>query len=200
MENSPSPPSSPKGRATTTLADFIDENQRIITVLGVFTALTVFAGNLRPEEFGQLLSSLFLTLTLLIWLELWGRFPAQGTGWRLDWFENILAFTVLILVGYWVAIVHAHIHDLLTILIWGFTLAGVSKLVRHYGLFNRVFRTIPDGRRGLRYSVGIVLQLLVLALALGVAGLLGPPLDRLVDRLQTGATAPSAGAVTPPPC
>jgi len=55
----------------------------------VFTALTVFGSTMRPTEFGQFLSSLFLTLTLLIWFELWGRFPSKGGGWRLDWFENI---------------------------------------------------------------------------------------------------------------
>lgn len=178
-------PSGARRSEITTLGDFLEENQRVITVLGVFTALTVFANNLRPAEFGQFLSFIFLAIALLIWFELWARFPAKASNWRLNWFENLLSLVVMVLVGYWIVAVHQWVHDLITMLVWGFSLAGISHFARKHDLFNRVFRTVPDGRRRLRYGIGLLLQVLVLALSLAVAGILGPPIDRFVDRAST---------------
>lgn len=176
--------SGPSGTVPTSLAAFIEENQRVITVLGVFTALTVFASNLRPVEFGQFLSSLFLTLTTLIWLELWGRFPSGGGSWRLSWFENMLSMTVLVLVGYWVVVVHTWVHDLITILVFGLTLGGLSQAMSRWNLFNRVFRSVPHERTKLRYGLGILIQVVVFAASFFVASVAGPPVDRFLDRIS----------------
>jgi len=84
-----------------TLFDFIEENQRLITVLGVFTALTVFSSNLPLKPFGYVLSFMFMSLTVLLWLELWQKFPTKSGSWRLTVFENVLPFTVLAVIAYW---------------------------------------------------------------------------------------------------
>lgn len=175
-----------------TLGSFLEANQRLITVIGVFSALTLFGSTIQPREFGQFLASLFLTLVLLVWLELWGRFPPQRGGWRLRWFENIMSLLVLVLVLYWVVVIHVWFRGLVTIVVFGGTMATISAIGGRYNLFNRLFNTVPNGRPGLRHAVGIALQLVVFALSLGVAQLIGLPVDNWLDsvsahwlRLQT---------------
>jgi hypothetical protein len=79
------------------LYTFVEENHKLLTVLGVFTALTVFAANLPLRPLGSMLSFLFMALTVTLWLELLERFPSKAAGWRMDWFETLLSFTVFIL-------------------------------------------------------------------------------------------------------
>lgn len=181
MEKASEPPRKPQGLP---LGAFLEENQRLITLLGVFSALTLFAGTVRPVEFGRFLSSIFLTLVVLIWLELWSRFPSKAGGWRLSLFESILSLAVLAMVGYWIVVVHVWFRSLITLLVWGGAMAAISKVIKRYDLFNRVFRTVPQGRPKLRYAVGLLVQLVVLGVSLGIASLIGPPLDRAVDNLS----------------
>lgn len=86
-------------RPPTSLAAFVDDNQRLIATLGVFTALTVFVGNLPAKLFGFLLSFLFLIGTILLWSELSSRFPKLRTE-RLYWFQSIIEVAVPILIIY----------------------------------------------------------------------------------------------------
>jgi len=84
-----------------TLSDFIDENQKLITVLGVFTALTVFAGNISLAPFRNILSFLFMSLAIIVWIELWRKFPLKKYTWLLRWFEIILTLSIIVLISYW---------------------------------------------------------------------------------------------------
>jgi hypothetical protein len=191
MERPASPPLEQGKAVGTSLGTFLEENQRLITVLGVFSALAIFTSNLHPVGFGQFVSSLLLFLTLLIWFELWGRFPSKGGGWRLDWFEDILFMAILMLVAYWVGVVHVWFHDLLAALVFISTMGGLSRLIKRHDLFNRVFRTVPGGRKSLRYTLGVLLPVTVLAISIFLADKVGRPLDKFVDRLLT-ETVPQA--------
>jgi hypothetical protein len=93
--------SSTESKPVVTLSDFIGQNQNLITVLGVFTALTVFAGSIPLPPFRDNLSFFFMSLTILVWIELWRNIPKGNYTWRLRWFQNILSFSILSLVAYW---------------------------------------------------------------------------------------------------
>ena len=176
------------------LGDWLERNQRLVTVLGVFTALTVFSRGLGPPDFGQFLSTIFFSLTLLVWLELWARFPSSGGSWRLSWFENLLSFAVMTLAVYWVFSVHRWYHDLITMAVFMGTLSLVSGGIRRWNLFNRFFHTTPGKRRTLRYVVGIILIASAFALAVGAAGFIGPPVDRWIDQITAELEGPKKGA------
>jgi len=51
------------------LSDYVENNSKLISVLGVFTALTVFTNNLSIKPIGYALSFVFLTITIIIWVE-----------------------------------------------------------------------------------------------------------------------------------
>jgi len=83
------------------LSGFLEENHNLVTVLGVFTALTVFAGSIPLPSFRNILSFFFMSLAILVWIELWRKFPKGNYTWRLYWFRNILTFSIISLVSYW---------------------------------------------------------------------------------------------------
>ena len=85
------------------LDEFIESNQKLISVLGVFTALTVFTANLQFKVFGYALSFIFMSITLIIWVELLEKFPKGDAHWRLKIFETLLSFSFLALILYWLS-------------------------------------------------------------------------------------------------
>jgi len=67
--------SAPKKPKKLTLGEFVETNQRLLSVLGIFAALTVFGGNLPEPLIGQMLSFSCLSITILIAIEVWRRLP-----------------------------------------------------------------------------------------------------------------------------
>lgn len=51
------------------LKQLIEENHKLLTSLGVFIALTMFTSNLALKPLGTYLSSIFLGLSIIIWIE-----------------------------------------------------------------------------------------------------------------------------------
>lgn len=156
----------------TTLYSFIEKNHKFITVIGVFIALTVFAANLTMKPMALILSFLFMTLTIILWLELLERFPSKGGGWRMYWFENILSFAALSLLAYWLLEFRAIWKTMLIVLVFGLVLHGLSAVMKRYNVFNRIFHAMPGEKRSLRYIVWLVTMLVSIGVALGVASFL----------------------------
>src|SRR5258708_20108657 len=55
------------------LTDFVEENQRLLSVIGVMVALTVFSGSLANKRIGSFLGIQFLTCALLCLIEVWRK-------------------------------------------------------------------------------------------------------------------------------
>lgn len=173
----------------TTLFAFVEENQKLLTVLGVFTALTVFAASLPLKPLGSILSFLFMTLTVILWQELLERFPAKAAGWRMSWFESLLSLAVLMLMFYWLVDYRDLWQYWLAILVLAPLLWGVSKIMNRFDVFNRVFHAKPGAKRPLRYIVWVLFFAGALLAAILVTGFLTPPLNRLFDSIARSMTA-----------
>ena len=175
-----------------TLAEFIEDNHKLITVLGVFTALTVFSSTLELRAFGYVLSFLFMTLTVFVWLELWSRLPGGRTTWRLVWFQYIFTFTLLALLGYWLLFYRTIWHTYLIYSISALLLAGILSVVWRHKVFDRIFGAKSRRRRLLQTIVGMLLVLLVLVVVVYLAGALAEPMNRVLDALRATleSTAP----------
>ncbi len=178
-DSTPSPkvlPVSPKP----SLYDFINDNHKVITVLGVFTALTAFSSTFPIEGFAKGVSTLFLTLTLLVWIELWGRFPSSMGTTTLFWFENVLSLTMLALIAYWVVSVRIIFPPLVFILVFGLTLSLITWILQRFDLFNRILHTEPGGRKVLRYVLGIIILIVSFAITFLITALISLPIDQLL--------------------
>lgn len=171
------------------LSSYIEDNHKLITVLGVFIALTVFARSLPILVPAVTLSFLFLMLAGFVWLELFARFPAKVAGWRLIWFENIMSLALLLLVIYWLLDFRALWEQLLFAPVFGILAGTASVLIKKLDLFNRVFRTTPDGKKTLRYVLGFAVLLLMAYLAALITG----PLNDLLARIAAWMNTPPPG-------
>jgi hypothetical protein len=174
-----------------TLTEFVEQNHRLITVLGVFTALTMFSSNLPLKPFAYVLSFMFMTLTVLLWLELWGKYPSSPGNWTLTWFENILFLAVLAFIAYWLIAFRDIWDKFLAILLFGLILAAFSWLLKKYNIFNRLFRAQPGKLKPLRYLFGIAIGLTVLYLSLQLAYVIAPPINRVLDSLYQVMQTPN---------
>jgi len=185
--------------ARPTLARFVEDNHKLLTVLGAFTAMTVFATNLPVKPIGFILAFLFMSMSILVWLEVWSRFPSvEGTG-RLTLFENLLSYTLLILVGYWLVDFRPVWDQFLALVLWIAVMSVISALMKHYNVFNRMFHTEPGKRRPLRFVFGIALILTVFLGSFFVSRTVGPRIDTAMDSVygdlmkSSGATATASG-------
>ncbi len=143
-----------------TLADFINDNERIITVLGVLMALTAYFSSSPIKPFGQIFSVLLLTLTLLVWFELWGQFPSEMGNSTLFWFESIFGLLVFALVGYWVVSIGCIFPQMVFLISFLLISSFISYLMKRFDIFNRFFKAEPGQKRILRIFLGVLILLI----------------------------------------
>ena len=166
------------------LSKFVDDNEKLINVLGIFTAITMFVSELRLQAFGYALSFMFMTLTVILWLELWGKFPSEAGDWKITWFENILSVTVLALLIYWVIDFRDIWHDFLFILIFGVLSAILSIVMKKLNFFNRLLHSQTGRHCRLRYLFGILLIVIIVGISFFVAQWVSPSINEFLDMLN----------------
>lgn len=171
-----------------TLAEFVEENHRLLSSVGIFTALTVFSSSLKPSILGAVLSLLFLTPGVLIFWELVGRIPKEKTR-LLDQFENLLMLTAFVIVIYWL-LAARNVHPgfvflFLFVTISTTTIALVSK-IDLWQFYTRFLRHVWM-RKVVANVVGFVLLFLVFSLA----RLLFEPLDLFLKRVDSELRLPT---------
>ncbi len=149
-----------------TLAEFIEDNYKLITVLGVFTALTVYIGSTPLKPLTQVISFFFLTLAVFVWVELWGRFPESMGTLTLFWFENVFSLSAIAIVIYWFLTVGCVFPPIIMISVFLLVMSVISIPIKKFQLFNRIFRSEPGKGRILRIVLGV--SILLMAYAIGV--------------------------------
>ena len=174
-----------------TLTKFIEDNEKLINVLGVFTAIKVFVGELRLQAYGYTLSFMFMTLTVILWLELWGKFPSESGDWKITWFENILFLTVLAILVYWLIDFRDIWHEFLFLLIFGIIGGAFSAVMKKFGIFNKLFRTQAGKLKWLRYTFGIIIMLIVITASWLMAQSIAPIANDVLDSINEAIKNPS---------
>lgn len=171
----------PVAAKVATLADYVDRNSKLISALGVFTAMCLFVKALPIAQLSYLLSFVFLVLTVLLWLELWTSFLAVLGDWKLTAFENGLSLAMLLLVLY----AFLDFRELQTtfVTIFVVVLGALSGTIRRFDVFNRAFHCKPNEKKWLRYLIGLLTMGLMVFLAYNVAREIAPAVDRLWERI-----------------
>jgi len=147
------------------LHKYIEDNHKLLSSLGIFTALTIFARTSIGGYIGELLSVLFLTLSLLLWLELMGRLPSKMGTSRMYWlttFRKVFSWITIILVF----IAYSSL---------------LSWIAKKYDLFNRLFKTEPGGKKVLRYILSILLIIIGIAVSFIVMLIASHYFDKFLD-------------------
>lgn len=164
------------------IAEFINENHKHISVIGIFTAVTLFATNIKILYFATALSFLFLTLTLFLWVELIGKFPSKGSG-MLGWFEAILAVSILVIVGYWF-VEYRNVWSLILPYVFQLIIVGiVSAIIKKTDFFNKLFNAKPGGKKLLRYLLYFAIILISAYLGIILGNLITKPTVSFLESL-----------------
>lgn len=171
-----------------TLTAFIKDNQPVITVIGVFTALTVFSQNIGSGRGAAFLAASFLTVSLLLWIELASVFPENRT-WRLSVFGSIMLYCAVYALFYWLILVEQT--GVLPWLILFPIAFGLERLV--YALWGSSWLQEPAQKypKRARFIYGVVVCL-VLLVAVIISALIGVPLETFVGdmRREFGLVSP----------
>jgi len=181
-----SPPQA--GKERNSLTDFINDNQKLISVLGVFTALTVFSANLPFKIMGYALSFIFFAVTLLVWIELLEKFPKGKANWRLRLFENLLSYSVLGIFLYWL-LAYREIWQVmlvfpLTILLATLFTSILILPIKRVALLQQFFALTPPRVHLLRHVLFFTISVLVLFLSFTISYRIAPPLNHILDEFH----------------
>lgn len=143
------------------LSSFIKNNKDLLSVCSIFAALTVFSRNLLAGDAGSWLSLLFFSGFMLLWLELWSVFPNSKTSARLSFFEQVITFSGLIIIFYWVLQLRHLNSDLavsyISIILGGGIVTLISTNMKERKTFNKLFKTHNNGKKVLRFIFGVLL-------------------------------------------
>jgi hypothetical protein len=84
----------PTGGSKSTLTEYIDENGKLLSALGLFLGLSVIANNLADKEMARFLSFLLFTLGLLVFFELMRNFRDFDYYGKIFWFRVVLTLSM----------------------------------------------------------------------------------------------------------
>lgn len=81
-----------------TLTEYIEENSKLLSALGLFLGLSVFANNLPDKGIARLLSFFLFTLGVLVFFELMRSF--RGFNWygRISMFRDVLTLAMFVFI------------------------------------------------------------------------------------------------------
>ncbi len=86
-----------KPNTSATLSELLADNHTLLEVIGVFTAVSVFARQSEIPLFAYVLSFLFTTLVIILCVELWTRFPRDTDNLKVMLFKGVLTAAVVFL-------------------------------------------------------------------------------------------------------
>lgn len=179
------------GNAITSLSDFIEAHYRLLSALGVMVALTVFAGNLSDRVLGQVLSFLFLTGAMLVFVDLFAKFP-KSNEWRLSWFTTIVALALLLMFIVWLfdleltmGVQGIRTFMFLVSLAIAAGLLRISRwLLNTTGLGAKISAWAPARLPAVRLSLGLGLFLVLVVAAQRVVDRAAPPLAEFLQAMR----------------
>jgi hypothetical protein len=152
-------------QSETTLTQFIEQNQKLISTVGVLAALSVVTLKLPENQPAPLLASILFIMVLLLCAEIYLNFPFAKSG-RLRWFQEL--FGVLVF-GYgivWLSVIYPYLllggvwFALGTVYLLVF--AGLAAVIRKLMVASPWFKT-RDVKKGYRIvpAVGAITLMLL---------------------------------------
>ena len=119
-----------------TLTEYIDENGKLLSALGLFLGLSVFANNLADKQMARLLSFLLFTLGVLVFFELMRNFRAFNWYGRIYWFREVLTLSMFVFIYIYVKTYYPFL------LVYLFMAAGVIALLIAYVVVQATIRWV----------------------------------------------------------
>lgn len=165
-----------------TIQEFIESNDKLLTAFSIFIALTLFSKEMKIAVFSEVLSFLFLTISILIWFELWTSSNSKDKSLTFFIFENLLNFVTIGLIGYWI-FAYKNTWKLFALIFIVGTIAFIlGMLDSKYEITNRFFnikffRNVIIKRLVLLLFVPLIVLIIVFVSSIIVYGGISPIID-----------------------
>jgi hypothetical protein len=156
-----------KKQEKTTLSTFIEKNQAIINVFGVFAAVTAYFAQIKGDDFCSLLYLFFLVMTVILSLELSEKFleiPEDGMGLKQILFMYMFLAGFALMFTYIFPEIKKMTHSLGVFIVWEVLLVLSILIVGKMGLIKRFLRWKEWVR-----LFGILILIMLLSMLFGAA-------------------------------
>ncbi len=161
-----------------TLKDFIEENHKLISVLGIMVAITTFSYNLPLKSAGYILSFIFLSISLVLWIELIKNFPKDPKG-NLAYFSILINWAIMGVLGYWVLAYRLMFQTVSFLICFIAILFAMSKIIPP--LLEKVWG-INDGKNRIRKKViGFIYLIVFSIITYYLTRIVSPYVNYLLD-------------------
>lgn len=168
-----------KPKTTATLSELLADNHTLLEVIGVFTAVSVFIGQLQIRWFAHVLSFLFMVLVVILCVELWTKFRRGTDSMKVMLFEYTLtAAVVLLLLDLFVDYRDIWKHFLYV------PIFGVISCTVLLGFVVPVLRAVIPKNRVLRKLAGLVISMVVVYLSMRLAVRIEPGVNQFLDAVN----------------
>src|SRR5437667_4323908 len=119
-----------------TLTEYIHENGKLLSALGLILGLSVFANNLAEKGTARFLSFLLFTLGVLVFFELMRNFREFDWHGKTYWFREVLTFSIFVFIYSYVKTYDSFL------LAYFFGAAGVLSLLVAFVSFRALMRWV----------------------------------------------------------
>ncbi len=184
------------------LTEFVEENHKLLTVLGVFTALTVYASNLPYSWPGSGLAFVFMAFSIIILLQLFANLMSVVPTGLLAYCTTLMLAAVWFTLVYWLLAFRGFWREYLTrvliVLLAGIGVSLFQKAVAHYGLLDRLFHPTPEKRQRYWLNLSLASYTLIGVLVVVPSFYLARGVNYVCDELYREMTAPTPTPTTTP--
>jgi len=132
-----------KDQEKITLSTFIEKNQAVINVFGVFAAVTAYFGQIKGNDFCNLLYLIFLVITVILGFELLEKFfaiPEDKISLKGKSFMNMFFIGVAIISTYVYFEFSKIIHSVAVFIVWEILVVFAIWILDKTGFLKNLYR------------------------------------------------------------
>jgi UDP-N-acetylmuramyl pentapeptide phosphotransferase/UDP-N-acetylglucosamine-1-phosphate transferase len=100
------------------------------------------------------------------------------------WFENVLSIMSIALFIYWVYEMQNLIPGVLVFILAFLIMWPITALIKKYGIFNKLFNSEPNKKKGWRYAIGLTILLVIFVFSIFISSVLSPNVKKLINQIE----------------
>ena len=168
-----------------TIKEFVDQNDKLISILGVFIGIFVFVQLIDQGIFAYALSILIWVIILVLWIELMEQYPSGDVNWRMILFEHAISFSFLAILLF----VFVNYREFWSIgmyfFLWFLMASIVTMIVKKWVRLRRWLNLdTPPKTKWHRWASFITLTILVFGVGYIIAVAVAPQANKVLDEIK----------------
>ncbi|MCI0532309.1 MAG: hypothetical protein L0Y74_10260 [candidate division Zixibacteria bacterium] len=181
-------------KGQTSLRNYVENNHKLLTAMGVLFALTVFSTNLEPKSLALWLSFFLVACSALLWIEILSAMKGHSSLIQY-FFQYSLIFAFLAFSLYWYIHYRSIWHNLLFLPIFYALLSGFFAFENKRKWFERI---LPNSRQIIQLPIRIAVAMVIVVVLLSITKLIVSPLRIFLDAIADSVEKPEVSRQSNP--